>query len=204
MPGINISVPGLVCSLSFFSQYLQMAPAPKPVNLDISMTSHVSSHGWYINNAPLKNIDMQSLTTRSKYEIMVKDVEEFGDDYTKTIFANKKAVIEEMIAQVEAKKPRLEAMRDQMATEVIHVINPKKRQLEEVISLMDEVRAKKRASSAAATVEKKRVLRQKVSDIVGPIKEIDEGIADDLFTNILSLVNEIAKDAAANAYVPEE
>jgi hypothetical protein len=178
--------------------------AKKPTATDMSFAPHCSSYRLYATNSSFAWVDTGVFANRAKYDAILKDVEEYGSDHSKSIFSKRKHVIEECLGELDAKKPRLEAILTDAANAIKEATDPRKNALAPLATAMAEVRASKRMASAKKTMEKKRETDARIAAIIEPLKAIDEDMADNVFNEISMLIADVAKEAVANAYVPEE
>jgi hypothetical protein len=178
--------------------------AKKPTSTDMSFAPHCSSYRLYTTNSAFSWSDTGVFANRTKYDTMLKDVEEHGSEYSKTIFSKRKHFIEECLSELDAKKPRLEAILTDAANAINESVNTRKKDLAPLATAMAQVRASKIATSSRKRAEKKVETDARIAAIIEPLKAIDEAMADNVFTEISMLIADVAKEAAANAYVPEE
>lgn len=172
-----------------------MAPAPKPVALDMFFCSHVSSHALHKHGAIFGAMDTGVFCNRVKYEGMLKDVEEYGSDKSKAVVASRKRVMEECLEELESKRARLDDFIKEAASIMHESLSKRKNDLVAVSVSLASVRANKRKVSAEKGAQKKKEIEDAVDAIVAKVAEIDQGLADVMSFDILNLIVKISKEA---------
>lgn len=158
----------------------------KPTGLDMFITTHVSSYGLKTGGVAMGAADLKAISNPATFEGLARDFAEYGTAADNEILNRKRPIIEQLHAVFAAKKPRVDAIRDQAIADIKEACGEKHRYADFILASKRVRTAKRNANSAARNAYESEMV-QKVDAIFAG--EDDMGVKKDKILDIIVEIN---------------
>lgn len=171
----------------------------KPSGADLFLTSHISAYGAKNGGITIGTQDLRVFCNPETFQKLANDFAEYGTAMDNEILNRKRPIIEEMHTAFSAKKPRIDAFRDQAIADIKEVCGEKHRYADFMLAAK-RVRSVKRNAASAAKAAYEAEVVEKIDAIFADLGDVEMAKA-----KILEIVIDInTKAASARADVDED